>query len=273
MSKRLNVILVPDEGGSPRRLSLSVFWLKFFAIILSIVIITIIIGAGTYSILAKKALEFSRLQAENSRLALENHRIIRVAREVDQSRKILAQIIRSLGGHLDIGRSIVNADSLTLSDALNETALNPELDYFLEGNAYAVDNVFGFGFPTQMPVQGFISQQFSEDHIFPDRSHRGIDIAGKTGSPILAAASGRTVFSGWTPYYGNCILIAHPDGYLTFYGHNQLNIRDVSVKVLKSEPIALLGTSGNSSAPHLHFEIWKDGIPVDPLEFVQMDLD
>lgn len=273
MSKRINVILVPDEGGDSKRFSLSVFWLKLTVSIISILIVAVVIGVSTYSIMARKAFEYAKLSAENVRLELENHRIIRVAREVDQSRKILAQIIRSLGGHLDLGQSIINSDSLTLKQALDESGVNSDLDYFLEGNSYAVDKVFGFGLPTQMPVQGFISQKFSEDYIFPERSHRGIDVAGKTGSAILAAASGRTVFSGWTPHYGNCILIAHTDGYMTFYGHNQLNLKDVSVKVLKSEPIAMLGTSGNSSAPHLHFEIWKDGIPVDPLEFVRMDFD
>jgi len=273
LSKRINVILVPGEGGDSKQFSLSIFWMKVVALMFFLAVVVIAIGASTYTILARKALDFSRLQTENTRLEMENHRIIRVAREVDQGRKILAQIIRSLGGHLDLGRSMSNTDSLTLSEAMSESSVNSDLDYFLEGNSYAIDNIFGFGLPTQMPVQGFISQKFSEDHIFPDRSHRGIDIAGKTGSAILAAASGRTVFSGWTPYYGNCIIVAHTDGYLTFYGHNQLNLKDVSVEVLQSEPIAMLGNSGNSSAPHLHFEIWKDGVPVDPMEFVRMDLD
>jgi len=267
MSKRLNIIIVPDEGGNPRRYKLSVFWLKFSAWVAGFLILAIITGAASYSILARRALDYDRLSAENIQLEMENTRIIRVAREVDQSRQILAQIIRSLGGHLEIGRTDT---LLSVEDALaggGEISENGE--YLVGSDSYAVERIMAYSMPTCMPADGFISQEFRRDYIFPERSHLGIDIAGKTGTVIRAAAAGRVTFSGWTTHFGKCIIIAHLNGYMTFYGHNLSNLKSVQDEVRRGEPIALLGTSGASSAPHLHFEIWKDGVAVDPLEFVQ----
>lgn len=234
-------------------------------------VIAVIIGAVSWTGLARRAWQYSSLESENARLQLENRRIIRVAREVDQSRQILAQIVRTLGGHLELGRSIDSDTSLSLGNAYSESHLSESAEGLLEGESY-IAGISSYEMPTLMPVDGFISQKFFEDFLFSERSHRGIDIAAKNGAPIKTAASGRVVFSDWTPNMGNCMLIAHRNGYITLYGHNSVNLKKESQEVRRGEVIALLGTSGHSSAPHLHFGIWKDGVPVDPLEFVQADV-
>lgn len=273
MARKLSVIIVPDEGGHSRRLTLSVFWLKTLAGFGIILLIFVLIGAVTWGKLVQQALEYSSVKAENSRLEKENQDIIRVAREVDQSRKVLAQIIRSLGGHLDLGRPVDETDSVTLGDAMKGSELYYSGSESDLSGSFQLETVLTFCLPTQIPAEGFISQKFLEDHLFPERSHRGIDIAAKAGSAVVAAAPGRVVFSSWTPHFGNCVIIAHSNGYLTFYGHNQINLKSVREEVMRGETIALLGTSGKSSAPHVHFEIWKDGMPVDPLEFIRLDED
>ena len=269
MGNRLNIIIVPDDGGDPRRLKLSTFWLKTALWLAGLLVLAIIAGGLSYSSLARRALDYDRLAARNSQLSMENKRIISVAREVDQSRRILAQIIRSLGGHLEVGRSSSADTILQAEAALMDGQVIDDADFLLEGDSYAVERIMAYSMPTCMPVNGFISQEFFLDYLFPERSHRGIDIAGKSGVPVVAAAAGRVTFSGWTPYFGNCLILAHRNGYMTFYGHNLANLKSVQDEVRRGEPLALLGTSGRSSAPHLHFEIWKDGVPVDPLEFIQ----
>jgi len=248
---------------------LSVLWLKVLLWVGVVIALAIIAGAVSYSDLARRAIDYDRLAAENARLEMDNRRIIRVAREVDHSRQVLARIIRSLGGHLELGRAVGSDSLLTLGGESLQGELSPDAQDLLGAESYAVERIMAYGMPTLMPVDGFISQGFTEDFLFPERSHRGIDIAGKSGTVIRAAAAGRVVFDGWTPYFGNCLILAHRSGYMTFYGHNMINLKRVQVEVRRGEPIALLGTSGHSSAPHLHFEIWKDGVPVDPLEFVQ----
>ncbi len=270
MGRRLNVLIVPEGGGEPKRFTPSILMLKTAAWLAGIILLVIIAGAVSWSGLARRALDYDLLKSENDRLDMENRRILRVAKEVDQSRQILAQIIRSLGGHLELGRP-AEIDSLaSLDENFLSGGVSADAEDLLGSESYAVERIMAYGIPTLNPVEGFVSRGFSEDFLFPERSHRGIDIAGKTGTPVSAATAGRVVFDGWTPYFGKCLIIAHPQGYMTFYGHNLVNLKTVQEKVKRGEPIALLGNSGRSSAPHLHFEIWKDGIPVDPVEFLQV---
>lgn len=111
------------------------------------------------------------------------------------------------------------------------------------------------------PTQGFISQGFRK------YQHEGIDIAGASGSPIIAAASGTVIKAGWDNWgLGNAISIKHPDGSVTVYGHNRRLLVSKGQQVIQGQIIAEMGSTGNSTAPHLHFEFHPQGrIAVDPL--------
>ncbi|MDP8229302.1 MAG: M23 family metallopeptidase [Candidatus Electryoneaceae bacterium] len=268
MARCLNIMIVPDDGGYQRRMRFSIFWFRVIVGVLIITLLMIIAGAIAYTGLVRRSLDYSRLEAENARLESENHRIVLVAREVDQSRRVLARIFRSLGGQLELGKSVESDTELSAEPSYLGGQISQGAQSLLNNDAQRFEQVFAYQMPTLMPVDGFISQLFFKDFLFPERSHRGIDIAAKTAVPIKAAASGRVVFSDWTSIFGNFLIIAHPNGYITCYGHNMVNLKKVDQNVRRGEPIALLGNSGRSSAPHLHFEIWKDGIPVDPHEFV-----
>ena len=84
------------------------------------------------------------------------------------------------------------------------------------------------------------------------------------GDPVLASAAGMVVFAGWTPELGNMVVISHADDYISVYGHNdRLNVQERQ-RVKKGELIALLGETGYSMGPHLHFEVWHNGLALDP---------
>lgn len=118
-------------------------------------------------------------------------------------------------------------------------------------------------FPAIFPTEGYVTRGFDVE-----RRHYGLDIAGKMGTPVNAAADGNVVFAGWTNEDGYVVIISHSGGYLTFYKHNQSLLKSAGVFVRRGEPIALLGNSGEtSSGPHVHFEIWKDGTAVDPSQY------
>jgi murein DD-endopeptidase MepM/ murein hydrolase activator NlpD len=126
--------------------------------------------------------------------------------------------------------------------------------------------VVGFraSFPLMVPTTGFVTQGFD-----PSRKHFGMDYATKRGTPVYAASDGYVVFAGWTYDDGNMIMLSHGSGYLTVYKHNQSLLQSMHTYVKRGEPIALIGTSGRTSlGPHLHFEVWKDGIPHDPNEYL-----
>jgi len=119
-------------------------------------------------------------------------------------------------------------------------------------------------FPVVMPSAGYVTRGYD-----PDQRHYGLDIAGKIGTPVCAATDGHVVFAGWTVDGGYKIILSHVGGFLTFYEHNEALLTDVGAFVKRGEPIALLGNTGETSmGPHVHFEIWKDGVPVDPANYI-----
>ena len=113
-----------------------------------------------------------------------------------------------------------------------------------------------------LPVQGIVTSNYGWRHDPIDggtRHHNGIDIAVPTGTRVKAVAAGKVVQSGWHGGYGNLVAVKHFDGSLSLYGHNsQLEAR-VGDQVEAGQTIALSGSTGRSTGPHLHFELWKDG--------------
>lgn len=99
--------------------------------------------------------------------------------------------------------------------------------------------------------------------------HLGIDIAAPSGSLIVSALDGVVVYAGWLGSYGNCIMVQHGNGITTVYGHGQKVLTERGKEVKQGEPIMEVGSTGNSTGPHCHFEVRIDGKTTDPLQFVK----
>lgn len=111
------------------------------------------------------------------------------------------------------------------------------------------------------PINGFISREFN-----PEKGHMGIDFVVKSGTPVYASANGYVIFAGYTNNDGNMLIIGHPDNYITVYKHCSTLIKKERDMITQGELIALSGNTGKvTTGPHLHFEIWKDGQPVNPI--------
>ena len=98
--------------------------------------------------------------------------------------------------------------------------------------------------------------------------HTGVDFAASTGTPIVASKAGTVVFSGWKGGYGNCIIIDHGSGIQTLYGHNSKLLVSVGDYVSQKQTISLMGSTGNSTGPHCHFEVRVNGKPLNPWRYI-----
>ena len=99
--------------------------------------------------------------------------------------------------------------------------------------------------------------------------HNGVDIAGKSGSDVLSVAAGLVTFSGERSGYGEMVEITHDNGYVTRYGHNSELFVILGEIVKKGQVISSMGSTGRSTGPHVHFEVYKHGRPVDPASYIR----
>jgi murein DD-endopeptidase MepM/ murein hydrolase activator NlpD len=99
--------------------------------------------------------------------------------------------------------------------------------------------------------------------------HRGLDFVSPKGSDVLAVAAGVVTFSGKLANYGYMVEIDHGNGLVTRYGHNTENLVAVGDAIQKGEVIALVGSTGRSTAPHVHLEVFDNGRPVNPRQYLR----
>jgi murein DD-endopeptidase MepM/ murein hydrolase activator NlpD len=118
-----------------------------------------------------------------------------------------------------------------------------------------------------LPVNGTITSPFGAQR--RGYLHTGLDISAPAGTPIRAALPGVVSFSGKQRRYGKIVILEHANGYSSVYAHNHRNLVKTGDRVKKGQHIALVGRSGNATGFHLHFELHKDGRPVNPIDFIK----
>lgn len=129
--------------------------------------------------------------------------------------------------------------------------------------------------PSILPTKGWLSSRFSQSRMHPVHNrplpHEGVDISAPTGTPIMAAAKGRVVRSGWVVGYGLTVEVDHGFGFRTLYGHASKLIAQVGDEVTRGDVIAQVGSTGITTAPNLHYEVKVNGVAQDPSRFILPD--
>ncbi len=140
------------------------------------------------------------------------------------------------------------------------------------GTVNTATNISGtkvaLGISLSKPVSGIISSRFGVRSSIRSSAHTGLDIATSTGTPVKAAASGTVTFAGWKGSYGNLMVITHSNGVQTYYGHCSKLYLSAGATVSQGQTIAAVGSTGNSTGPHLHFEIRVNGIAYNPQNYL-----
>ncbi len=125
--------------------------------------------------------------------------------------------------------------------------------------------------PGGWPIKGWLTSTFGmrkSPFTGKRKMHEGYDIAARTGTPIYATADGVVSKSETVPGYGKLVVIEHGYGYRTYYGHNSKNLVRAGQRVVRGQQIAKVGNTGRSTGSHVHYEIRRNGVPVNPKNFL-----
>lgn len=121
------------------------------------------------------------------------------------------------------------------------------------------------------PTQGRITDRFGmrrDPFTGIRRFHNGVDLAGPIGTPVIASMSGKVAMLGYNPTFGKYIILTHPEGFQTLYGHLETFRVQKGESVKQGQRIADMGNSGYSTGSHLHFSIFRRGEPIDPFQYL-----
>jgi murein DD-endopeptidase MepM/ murein hydrolase activator NlpD len=265
-AKYLNFLIYPDQGkGISLRISKTVGCALVGILgVLTAIFVIFVISLGEISYRAFLA---ESLLQENQRLRDHNARVTELEKELNDYRDLTTKIAQLAGiEKASLSRAIDWNEGLVLANVSPGQTGNGEALLFSENRKESWQG--GDGIPYGMPLDGWLSKGFKEDPKTLGGAHPGIDIAASAGKEVMATASGEVKFADWDDYYGKLIIIDHKKGYQTYYGHNSELRVSKNEKVKRGQVIALSGNSGRSSAPHLHYEIKKNGVSVDPEKYI-----
>jgi len=250
---RLSILLVPESSRERWSVTLSYRRLRWLAAAAVVVIGLLALMAGSWWFLAARAATARALEVRVAELEVERGRMHELAEEL-AGLEAAYQNLRSLfgpdspeaGGRLWLPPSALGAS-------------RPSSGGFSPGEA---------ALPTSWPLteRGFVTQRLLAGS---EGEHPGVDIAVPTGSYVRAAGAGTVVEAGDHPVYGHYLVVDHGNGYRSLYAHASVLLAAEGEEVRRNQVIGLTGSTGRSTAPHLHFEILLDGEPVDPFSMVR----
>lgn len=294
--RRWTIMIVPQGSSASRVIELSHTMLKLaMSFIIAFTIVALLLGYATVS----RTIDVARaeaLEVENQRLAQTLGQLqgrlstltdtLHELERRDTRLRVLANLepidpqVRAagIGGparpggepagvlrqQADAARADLNAllrRAALLSTSFSETA---------DSLALHADRLASL--PSILPTQGWLSSTFSAMRAHPvlheARPHEGIDVVAPMGTPILAPGAGTVVSARWEAGYGNTVVLNHGHGIVTKYAHASRLLVRPGQRIQRGERIALVGNSGLSTSPHLHYEVHVNGRPVNPLRYV-----
>ena len=158
-------------------------------------------------------------------------------------------------------------DRLLLQNIISDFEYMNELDTSKTYEAF-IKNFYSYNnkkSPNSPPVNGYVTRGIQLEN-----NHLGIDIAAKKHDKVKAPAKGRVIFCGIDDVLGKTIILSHPGGFTTVFGHNDTILVEQGDEVLLNQVISLVGETGVSQGPHLHFEVWKNNQILDPREIISI---
>ena len=260
-------------------------------------VLSFLVSASSFDDLIDNYEFLGRIGAQDRRIARQvesaKRRAAKERRATASTRRLTAATVSVISARTDEARTArdwlaANRDTLSAARELKQSAVvssrETREEYLAEVDALAAQSASlaaairdaqagagstGTGAPSAAgliwPVDGVVVSGFG---LRWGRMHEGIDIAASSGTSIRAAAAGTVIYAGWLGGYGNLVVIDHGNGLATAYAHASSILVGVGQQVAQGETVSLVGSTGNSSGPHLHFEVRVNGAAVDPLLYL-----
>lgn len=238
----LTLLIVPEDERDVRRIRVSYRALRRLGLLAGALVALAGVGLVSYGSVIARAGRAALLERENRRLEAESAKVGRIVDNLERSERTYLRI-RDLAGLEDLPAAAVAADA----DGPEPAGPDPR----------RVGGPVPAGWP--LALKGFVTARFEG----PD-GHTGIDIAVPAETPVMATAEGLVREAGFDPVLGYYVRLTHGEGFETLYGHNARLVVEPGQRVERAEAIAFSGSSGRSSAPHLHYEVRRGGRAVDP---------
>lgn len=289
-------MIVPQGSSASRILEISHTALKLIAsLVVALTVVALLLGYATVA----RTVDVARAEA----IEIENQRLAQTLGQLQGRLSTLADTLHELEQRDSRLRVLANLDPIdpqvraagiggparptteTGSVLLNQagtvrvdvnalirraTLLSASFNEAADSLATHADRLASM--PSIMPTQGWLSSSYSMLRSHPllreARPHEGIDVVAPRGTPILAPGAGRVVSSQWETGYGNTVVIDHGHGIITRYAHASRLLVTPGQRVQRGDRIALVGNSGLSTSPHLHYEVHVNGRPVNPLRYI-----
>jgi murein DD-endopeptidase MepM/ murein hydrolase activator NlpD len=272
LGKGFSVIVAPRGTGTtvsfsvPGRLAIALI------IVLGALLAGLAFSGYTYVRLTILAMDVGRLERENAVLTSQTQKIDEIRAEIAEVEKMRRQIESWAG----MASPEVEGEEFAEGTEGAEGEDNAYVYVPMWPRRYSYEimrDVYLYHshlLPDMIiPAAGWLSRQYivgAEGEL----SHPGVDIVAATGTPVRCALDGEITFAGWDEIYGNLVRIEHNDSISTVYGHNDEILVKEGERVAKGAVIARVGNTGRSTAPHLHFEVLKNGIAEDPELYVNL---
>jgi murein DD-endopeptidase MepM/ murein hydrolase activator NlpD len=258
-SGRAYTIMVQPDGALESHTFRVPVWLLRTTIGLAAGLLVLgVAGLASYGPVVRSAARVPGLERDIARLSADNARIVELSAAVDSLERRYAQVRKMIGADI-VPDPVRRFAALPVAPAIRVVP-----------DSLATHYESGPQPPTHWPLDesGFLTRGQVGANA-KDEAHPGIDIAVPVGSMVRAAGGGIVAESGQDPEYGWFVLLEHAEGYQSMYGHLSRRLVSQGDTVQAGQVIALTGNSGRSSAPHLHFEIRRQGSSLDPLTMVK----
>ena len=257
--RKIGIHLVPDSGDESISAEISLRLLRLLVLLFlgGLLAVLILILSSSTLILEKQKNKVLERQLEESVVRLS--RMHSLERQLEDTALLLYRMQTMLS------EGVVAPDSLLSNQALRGLQFT-EGPLLKEGRLQRGERQILRSMPSSWPLRGWITQEFQGLH--GPGYHAGMDIAAEPGTPVRASGDGVVLVVGWNDEYGNFVLLDHGFGVTSLYGHNShLSVRKED-RLERGDILGYVGSTGRSTAPHLHFEIRRNGIPEDPKSYL-----